>query len=141
MTRIEGFHYGLQYATGGTSKVNGHPLQVTVEDDAGTPATAVSEAKDLIGQGYKIIGGTCSSAVAVQLAPLAAQNQVLYISGAAAADVITGLNKYTFRAGRQTYQDVLAAQSFLGRSKAARLRPGLRVRAGERGRGESGARW
>lgn len=113
---IEGLKYGLQYATKGTNTVNGHPLKVTIEDDAGNPATAVSEAKDLIGQGYKIIGGTCSSAVSVQLGPIAAQNQVLYISGAAAADVITGLNKYTFRAGRQTYQDVLAAQSFLGNS-------------------------
>ena len=43
--------------------------------------------------------GTGSSGVAVQIAPLAAQNQVLYISGPAAADAITGINKYTFRAG------------------------------------------
>ncbi len=39
---------------------------------------------------------------------------MLYISGAAAYDGITGLNRYTFRAGRQSYQDVLAAKSFLG---------------------------
>ena len=51
--------------------------------------------------------GTGSSGVALQMAPLAAQNQVLYISGPAASDAITGINKYTFRAGRQTYQDVL----------------------------------
>src|SRR5580765_1136903 len=57
--------------------------------------------------------GTGSSGVAVQIAPLAAQNQVLYISGPAASDAITGLNKYTFRAGRQTIQDVLTADSFL----------------------------
>ena len=57
--------------------------------------------------------GTGSSGVALQLAPLAAQNQVLYISGPAAADAITGINKYTFRAGRQTLQDVYAAASFL----------------------------
>jgi branched-chain amino acid transport system substrate-binding protein len=118
---IEGFHYGIQYATNGTNKVNGHPLQITVQDDAGNPATAVSEAKDLIGRGYKIIGGTCSSGVAVQLAPIAAQNQVLYVSGAAAADAITGINRYTFRAGRQTYQDVLAAQSFLGKSVGKKI--------------------
>ncbi len=118
---IEGFNLGLKYVTGGTNKVNGHPLNITVEDETATPATAVSEAKDLIGKGYKIIVGTCSSAVAIQIAPLAAQNQVLYISGAAAADAITGLNKYTFRAGRQTYQDVLAANSFLGKSVGKKI--------------------
>lgn len=113
---IEGLHYGLQYATNGTNAVNGKSIQLNVQDETADPATAVSEAKSLIGQGYKIIAGTCSSAVAIQIAPLAAQNHVLYISGAAAADVITGLNRYTFRAGRQTYQDVLAAGSFLGKS-------------------------
>jgi branched-chain amino acid transport system substrate-binding protein len=113
---IEGLRFGLKYATHGTNKVNGHPIQLNIQDETATPATAVSEAKTLIGQGYKIIAGTCSSGVAVQIAPLAAQNQVLYISGAAAYDGITGINRYTFRAGRQTYQDVLAAQSFLGKS-------------------------
>ncbi len=118
---IEGLRFGLAYATNGTNAVNGHPIQLNLQDETANPATAVSEAKDLIGQGYKIIGGSCSSAVAVQIAPVAAQNQVLYISGAAAADVITGLNKYTFRAGRQTYQDVLAANSFLGKSVGKKI--------------------
>jgi branched-chain amino acid transport system substrate-binding protein len=112
---IEGLRYGLTYATGGTNAVNGHPVQLNIQDETADPATAVSEAKTLIGQGYKIIAGTCSSATALQLAPLAAQNKVLYISGAAAYDGITGMNRYTFRAGRQSYQDVLAAQSFLGK--------------------------
>ncbi len=118
---IEGLRYGLKYATNGTNAVNGHPIQLTLKDETANPATAVSEAKDLIGQGYKIIGGSCSSAVAVQIAPLAAQNQVLFLSGAAAADVITGANKYTFRSGRQTYQDVLAANSFLGKSVGKKI--------------------
>ena len=65
--------------------------------------------------------GTGSSGVAVQIAPLAAQNQVLYISGPAAADAITGINKYTFRAGRQTIQDVLAAKSFLGKASGKKV--------------------
>ena len=65
--------------------------------------------------------GTGSSGVAVQIAPLAAQNQVLYISGPAAADAITGINKYTFRAGRQTIQDVLAAKSYLGKATGKKV--------------------
>ena len=79
-------------------------------DDAGDPAKAVTAAKDLIGQGYKIIAGATSSGVGLQVAPIAAQNKVLFISGPAATDGITGVNHYTFRSGRQTYQDVLAAR-------------------------------
>jgi branched-chain amino acid transport system substrate-binding protein len=47
-----------------------------------------------------------SSGIAIQLGALAAQNDVLYIAGPSAADAITGLNRNTFRAGRQTLQDV-----------------------------------
>jgi branched-chain amino acid transport system substrate-binding protein len=110
---IEGFKSGLSYATGGTGKVNGKSINVTYVDDKTDPATAVNAAKDLIGQGYKIIGGSVSSGVALQVAPLAAQNHVLFISGPAASDAITGVNKYTFRAGRQTLQDIAAASSYL----------------------------
>jgi branched-chain amino acid transport system substrate-binding protein len=51
--------------------------------------------------------------VALQVAPLAAQNHILFISGPAASDAITGINKYTFRSGRQTLQDVETVNSFL----------------------------
>jgi branched-chain amino acid transport system substrate-binding protein len=74
----------------------------------------VADAKDLIGKGTRILAGTVDSGIALQLAPLAAQNQVLYISGAAAADRITGANRYTFRSGRQSYQDVRTAAGMLG---------------------------
>jgi branched-chain amino acid transport system substrate-binding protein len=47
------------------------------------------------------------------VAPLAAQNHVLFISGPAASDAITGVNKYTFRSGRQTTEDVETVTSFL----------------------------
>jgi branched-chain amino acid transport system substrate-binding protein len=110
---LEGLKLGLEYATHGTMKVAGHPIQLTLADDATTPATGVTQAKNLIGQGYKIIMGSESSGVALQIAPLADQNHILFISGPAAADQITGANRYTFRSGRQSYQDVLAANSFL----------------------------
>jgi branched-chain amino acid transport system substrate-binding protein len=118
---LEGFKYGLKYATKGTGKVNGKTLNITYQDDKGDAATGVTEAKNLIGQGVKILMGTGSSGVAVQMAGIAAQNQVLYISGPAAADAITGINKYTFRAGRQTIQDVLDAKSFLGKGTGKKV--------------------
>jgi branched-chain amino acid transport system substrate-binding protein len=110
----DGFKVGLDYVTNGTGKVNGHKIVVSYNDDAGDPAKAVSIAKDLIGQGYTIIGGSGSSGVALQLAPLAEQNKVLFISGPAAADGVTGINKYTFRSGRQSIQDVYTAKAILG---------------------------
>ncbi|NUR24654.1 MAG: substrate-binding domain-containing protein [Catenulispora sp.] len=110
----QGFLAGLDYATHGTWVVNGHKVEVVQKDDAGDPTKAVSAAKDLIGQGYHILAGSTASGVALQVAPLAAQNKVLFVSGPAATDGVTGINKYTFRSGRQTYQDIATAASFLG---------------------------
>jgi branched-chain amino acid transport system substrate-binding protein len=118
---IQGLRLGLEYATKGTNRVNGHKIQLTIVDDATDPAKGVAAAKDLIGKGYKILAGSVSSGVALQLAPLAEQNRVLYISGPAAIDALTGANRYTFRSGRQSYQDVLAAREILGRSTGRRI--------------------
>ena len=111
---IEGFRAGLDFATGGTNKVGDRAIEITEVDDAGDPAKAVSAAKDLIGKGNKIIAGSTASGVALQVAPIAAQNKVLFISGPAATDAVTGANKYTFRSGRQSWQDVVTARSFIG---------------------------
>jgi branched-chain amino acid transport system substrate-binding protein len=118
---VAGLQLGLKYATNGTGMVNGQKVQFTYVDDAGDPATAVSAGKDLIGQGYKIIAGSTASGVALQMGALAAQNHVLFISGPAASDSITGLNRYTFRSGRQTYQDIAAAASYLGDSTGKKV--------------------
>ena len=110
---LQGVKLGFQYATKGTNKVDGHRIQLTTEDSADNPTTAAADFKSYVGAGYKIIGGTVDSSIATELAPLAQQNKVLYISGAAAADQITGANRYTFRSGRQTYQDVQTAKSYI----------------------------
>jgi len=110
---VEGFQYGLKYLKATHTTCGGHKLSVTYVDDQTNPTTAVNAAKDLIGQGYKIIGGSTSSGAAAQVAPIADQNNVLFISGPAAADAITGLNRHTFRAGRQSFQDVETAAGIL----------------------------
>ena len=78
---VQGLRYGIAYATKGTSAVNGRKIELTLVDDGTDPVKAVAGAKDLIGKGYKIITGTASSGIALQLAPLADQNKILYISG------------------------------------------------------------
>lgn len=117
---LQGFKAGLQYLTKGTNTVNGHKLQITYVDDGTDAAKAVAAGKDLIGQGYKILAGSTQSGVALQMAPLAAQNKILFISGPAAADAITALNRYTFRSGRQSYQDVLDAANFIPRAQVGK---------------------
>jgi branched-chain amino acid transport system substrate-binding protein len=99
---IEGFQFGLAYLKAQKNTCGGHKLDVTYVDDQTNPVNAVTAAKDLIGQGYKIIAGSTSSGVALQVAPIADQNNVLFISGPAAGDAITGLNRHTFRSGRQS---------------------------------------
>ena len=110
----QGFTAGLDYATKGTNAVDGRPVEVTEQDDAGDPAKAVAAATDLIGQGVKVLAGSTSSGVALQVAPLAQDNKVLFVSGPAAVDAVTGANRYTFRSGRQTYQDVATAGTMIG---------------------------
>ncbi|WP_433293691.1 substrate-binding domain-containing protein [Actinoplanes sp. CA-030573] len=113
----DGFKAGLAYATQNTNKIGDRAIEVTYADDAGDPAKAVVAAKDLIGKGYRVLGGSTASGVAAQVAPLAASNKVLFVSGPAATDALTGLNKYTFRSGRQSYQDVQTAKAYLGTGK------------------------
>ena len=110
---LEGFQFGLSYLKSQKNTCGGHKLSVNYVDDQTNPANAVTAAKDLIGQGYKIIVGSTSSGSAAQVAPIADQNNVLFISGPAAADVLTGMNRHTFRAGRQSYQDVETAAGIL----------------------------
>ncbi len=103
----DALEWGLNYYTKGTMKVNGAKLVLTKKDDGLNPATATAFFKEMVGNGTKIITGTVGSGVALTLAPLAEQNKVLYISGPAKNDAITSAaNKYVFRAGNTSAQDV-----------------------------------
>ena len=109
-----GFEVGLDHATDGTGEVDGQKVEISEKDDAGDPSKAVSAATDLIGEDNQIIAGSTASGAALQVAPLAKDNEILFISGPAAVDGVTGANDYTFRSGRQTYQDVATAGTMLG---------------------------
>lgn len=118
---LDGFKAGLDYATDGTNEVGGTKITVDYRDDAGDPDTAVGAAKELIGSGVNILAGSASSGVAAAVAEQAGQNKVLFISGPAAADALTGINGYTFRSGRQSAQDVATAGTFLGDVKGKKI--------------------
>lgn len=110
---LAGLEAGLDYATDGTGQVDGRAIEFVISDDGGDPEAAISQATNLVGQGVNIIGGTVVSGVAVQMAAFAEENDILYISGPAATDAITGVNSNTFRAGRQSIQDVATAAALV----------------------------
>ena len=122
---VSGLRWGLNYATKGTNKVGNNTIELTLVDDAGDPAKAVFAAKDLIGQGYKILAGSISSGVAVQMAPLAEPEQHPLRLRARPSRRRDGHEQEHLPLGRQTYQDV----------KAASLVP--RLRGGQEGRSSS----
>jgi branched-chain amino acid transport system substrate-binding protein len=104
---IDGLEWGLKYLTKGKNSINGRKLILTKRDDGADPAIGTTAFKEMVSKGTNIIVGTSSSSVALTLAPLAAQNKVLYISGPAKNDYITTpANKYVFRSGHTSQQDV-----------------------------------
>jgi branched-chain amino acid transport system substrate-binding protein len=118
---VGGLEWGLNYFTKGTMVVNNQKIVLTKYDDGGSPDAATTHFKTAVGKGSKIVVGTISSAVAPVLANLSAQNQVLYISGPAKNFAITTKgspvsNKYTFRSGVQTEQDLIPIKGALGNS-------------------------
>jgi branched-chain amino acid transport system substrate-binding protein len=110
---IDGFESGLKYATDGTNEIDGRKVEVKFADDASDPAIAVSEATDLVADGYKVLAGTITSDIATGLATFAEQNQVLYVAGTPASTALTGINKYTFRSGHDGYQELKPIEKFL----------------------------
>ncbi len=105
-----GFALGLEYATGGTNKVMGHPINVVTKDTASDVNKGVTVARELLEQNNaKILVGAPSSGVALAVSGLAAQNKIPFIAVAAGSPDLTGasFNPYTFRAGRTSVQDAL----------------------------------
>jgi branched-chain amino acid transport system substrate-binding protein len=108
---IDGLEWGLKYYTNGKNSVDGRKFVITKKDDGADPASATASFKEMVGDGTNIIVGTAASGVALTLAPLAAQNKVLYISGPAKNDAITSAaNKYVFRSGNTSLQDFAPLQ-------------------------------
>ena len=104
---IDGLEWGLKYFTNGKNSINGRKIVITKRDDGADPVSATASFKEMVSKGTNIIVGTASSPVGITLAPLAAQNKVLYISGLAKNDYITTpANKYVFRSGITSQQDI-----------------------------------
>ncbi|MEB3757036.1 MAG: ABC transporter substrate-binding protein [Desulfurococcales archaeon] len=129
---IQGFHLGLEYATGDKNPSNlqkllngqeatytlpdNRKIIVKVFDTQGKPDVAIARAREAIEDwGANILAGTTFSSVAAALAPLAKEYQIPFFVFPAAAASITQdpiFNKYVFRIARNTEQDALAMIDF-----------------------------
>jgi branched-chain amino acid transport system substrate-binding protein len=120
---IEGFKLGLEYATGGTMEVNGHKLELVIEDTETKPEVAVQKATKLLEEDkVDFLVGSTSSGDTLAVLPLAEEYQKVMIVEPAVADSITGANwnKYIFRTGRNSSQDAVAGA-------AAIAAPGVKI--------------
>jgi branched-chain amino acid transport system substrate-binding protein len=108
---INGFKMGLEYATKGTMKILGRPIEVVVKDTHLKPDMG----KQLLTEAYKddevdlAVGGV-SSAVALAMLPVAKEFRKILVVEPAVADSITGKawNHYIFRTGRNSSQDAIS---------------------------------
>lgn len=123
---LRSFMLGMEYETGApgsvgevfdftkaqenTFKLDNCEFQVFVRDDASTPDTTATVARELIDvEGVNILVGTVSSGATATLQGIALENKIPLIVAPAAANDITGadFNEYTFRTSRNNYQDAM----------------------------------
>ena len=113
---IRGLKLGILYATQGTDKVDGRPIQLLIRDDGGSPSQGSTMMKDLILNDHVVmVQGPAYSAVAIPMEQVAAQYKVpLVIDPAADDDLMTTyLNPYVFRTAADTYMYAAAYADYL----------------------------
>src|SRR3990172_4463636 len=129
---VPSFMLGMEYATGAAGSagsvfnaaetqqndfvLDDCTIQIFFRDDASTPDTTATVARELIDvQGVDILVGTVSSGATATLQGIAAESMIPLIVAPAAANDITGVNfnEYTFRTSRNNYQDAINECAYL----------------------------
>ncbi len=124
----QGFEMGIDYATDGTRKVDGHPIKIVYEDTETKPEVAMQKATKLLeDEGVDFLVGSSSSADTLAVLPLAEQYKKIMVVEPAVADSVTGekWNKYIFRTARSSSQDAIAGAAAIAKEgvKIATLAP------------------
>ncbi|MFY0679169.1 MAG: substrate-binding domain-containing protein [Thalassovita sp.] len=107
----DGLMLGLEYATGGTMKINGEDIVVIEKDTQLKPDNGKALLEEAYGDDeVDLAVGPVSSGVALAMLPVAEEYEKLLIVEPAVADSITGSNwnRYVFRTGRNSSQDAVA---------------------------------
>jgi branched-chain amino acid transport system substrate-binding protein len=100
----DGYRTGLEVLTDGTMAVDGHEIVIEKKNDNSEPAAGLSAAKELLGEGVRMIVGPASSAVVVPVAQLAMENEAIFIAGQTGTDEIDGMGAGVFRSSPTTPQ-------------------------------------
>ena len=105
-----GFQLGMEYATNGTMKLLGRPVEIIVKDSQIKPAVA----KQLLTEAYKddkvdIAVGPTSSACAMAMLPVPLEFKKVLVVEPAVSDTITGKdsNRYVFKTSRNSSHDAI----------------------------------
>ncbi|MDP7991451.1 substrate-binding domain-containing protein [Bacillus sp. MHSD_36] len=115
---VNGFELGLDYATGGTGKVEGKKIKFVVEDTETKADVAVKKATKLLEEEkVDFLVGSSSSSDTLAVLPLAEEYEKIMVVEPAVADSITGKNwnKYIFRTGRNSSQDAVAGAAAIAK--------------------------
>ena len=106
-----GLMLGLEYATGGTMSVLGRKIVVIEKDSQLKPDAGKSQLAAAYGDDKADLAiGPTGSGVALAMLPVAEEYKKVLIVEPAVADAITGANwnRYVFRTGRNSTQDMVA---------------------------------
>lgn len=106
-----GFQLGLEYATGGTMMVKGHPIVVIHKDTQFKPDVARAVLAEAYGDDEVLLAvGATSSGVTKGLLPIAEEYERILIIEPAVADSLTGpdSNRYVFKTSRNSSMDMQA---------------------------------
>lgn len=106
-----GFELGIEYATGGTGMVNGHPIEIIYKDTQFKPDVARAVLAEAYGDDEVLLAvGATSSGVTKGLLPIAEEYEKILIVEPAVADSLTGpdSNRYVFKTSRNSSMDMQA---------------------------------
>ncbi|WP_068118433.1 substrate-binding domain-containing protein [Tropicimonas marinistellae] len=106
-----GFELGIEYATGGTGEVKGHPIEIVHKDTQFKPDVARAVLAEAYGDDEVLLAvGATSSGVTKGLLPIAEEYEKILIVEPAVADSLTGpdSNRYVFKTSRNSSMDMQA---------------------------------
>ncbi|MBM1631399.1 substrate-binding domain-containing protein [Sulfitobacter mediterraneus] len=106
-----GFELGIEYATGGTNMIKGHPIEIIHKDTQFKPDVARAVLAEAYGDDEVLLAvGATSSGVTKGLLPIAEEYERILIIEPAVADSLTGpdSNRYVFKTSRNSSMDMQA---------------------------------
>lgn len=106
-----GFELGLEYATGGTLEIKGHPIEIIHKDTQFKPDVARAVLEEAYGDDEVLLAvGATSSGVTLSMLPIAEEYEKILIVEPAVADSLTGpdSNRYIFKTSRNSSMDMQA---------------------------------